>query len=384
VALSPAVPGFLAQTARASIPDRDARTLVVIQLDGGNDGINTVVPYSDEGYAANRRQLRLPADDLIKLTGDVGLHPRLKSASELVEDGRLAIVEGVGYPNPNRSHFESIAIWQSASLDEEQHDGPGWLGQAVSRVTAPRPHGPDTIYVGTGELPMALHGRRCNSATIATADDLELKLTELESGRPASSEAPELDLAGFVQRSVLAAYASARQLSSASSPSAGPYPNSHLASQLKLISQLMKSGAAARVYYTAQSGYDTHAVQLPTHANLLGELSSSLKAFLDDLKVAGLDERVLVLAFSEFGRRVKENGSLGTDHGTAGPVFLAGPGVRAGLHGDMPSLTDLADGDLVHAIDFRRVYATILDEWLELPRPAAMAKFEPMAIIHSA
>lgn len=379
VALAPTIPSFLARTARAADADRDAPVLVVIQLDGGNDGINTVVPYADEGYAASRKELRLSADDLIKVGDGIGLHPRLRSVSEFLGDGRLAIVQGVGYPNPNRSHFESMAIWQSALLDAGDQDGSGWLGRSLS--TADRAAlGPDTIYVGAEELPVALRGRRCQSVTIASEDDLHLTLAEL--GQSDAAPGDDSDLSSFVERSMLQAYASARELSTnGSAASDVRYPSSKLASQLKLVSQLMKSGAAARVYYTSQGGYDTHAVQLPTHANLLGELSSSLKAFLDDLKATRLDQRVLVLAFSEFGRRVQENGSLGTDHGTAGPVFLAGAKVEAGLHGPAPSLTDLADGDLKHAIDFRQVYATVLDEWLELPRPRGLMGFQSIATL---
>lgn len=380
VALSPTIPSFLARTACAADADRDAPVLVVIQLDGGNDGINTIVPYADEGYAANRNALRLPSDDLIKIEDGIGLHPRLRSVSELLEDGRLAIVQGVGYPNPNRSHFQSMAIWQSASFETEDHDGPGWLGQSLSTATR-RSLGTDTIYVGTGELPVALRGRRCQSITIASEADLHLTLAELGHVHAAPHEGA--DLSSFVQRSVLQAYSSAEQLSTSGdgTDQSGRYPSSKLASQLELVSRLMKSGAAARVYYTSQSGYDTHAVQLPTHANLLGEFSSSLKAFLDDLKAAGLDQRVLVLAFSEFGRRVKENGSLGTDHGTAGPVFLAGPNVRAGLHGEMPSLSDLENGDLRFATDFRQVYAAVLDQWLHLPRPDGIKEFQAIPAV---
>ena len=192
----------------------------------------------------------------------------------------------------------------------------------------------------------------------------------------------------FVTRQVLSAYAAAEQFrrqelaTKESRPS--KYPDNALAGRLELISRLLKSGSRARVFYTAQSGYDTHASQLQTQANLLGELSSALKAFLDDLKEAKLEDRVLVLAFSEFGRRVEENDSQGTDHGTAGPVLLAGPAVKPGLHGKTPSLTDLSGGDLKSSIDFREVYATVLDKWLDLRPPDSLTGFKDLSLLRSA
>ena len=382
VSLSPTIPTFLANTLSAAEAKQDDRILVVIQLDGGNDGINTLVPLKDEGYAANRKVLRLPAKDLIKLTDDVGFHPRLRSASELFHDGRLAVVQGVGYPNPNRSHFRSMAIWHSASFDEQDHDGPGWLGQAIS-AKKQQTLGPDVIHVGVEALPVALRGRRCVATSIANSADMELTLSEL-GGHPVVAGSGD-NVSDFVSRSVLQAYASANELSR-SAPAQGDaprYPGSQLSRRLKLIGQMIKSGGAARVYYTSQGGYDTHAVQLPTHADLLGELSSSLKAFLNDMQAAGLEERMLVMAFSEFGRRVAENGSLGTDHGTAGPVFLAGGAVKPGLIGDTPSLTNLVGGDLQHGIDFRSIYTTVLDNWLQIPPPAHLQEFERLSLFGS-
>ncbi len=191
----------------------------------------------------------------------------------------------------------------------------------------------------------------------------------------------------FVSRQVLSAYAAAEQFRrnelAGKHDRSSKYPDNALAQRLELISRLLKNDSRARVFYTVQSGYDTHASQLQTQANLLNELSSALKAFLDDLKEARLDDRVLVLAFSEFGRRVAENDSMGTDHGTAGPVFLAGPGVNAGLHGQTPSLNDLDAGDLKSSTDFRDVYATVLDKWLNLRGPEALSKFNGMRLIRA-
>ena len=325
ISLAPEVPGFLAQTARAAVPQKDGRVLVVIQLDGGNDGINTVVPFGDEDYAKHRQELRLPTDRVLKVTEGVGLHPAMRGAAKLLETGRLAIVQGVGYPNPDRSHFASMAIWQTARLDRLEHGGLGWLGRGldVDSVAAGQS---GAVYVGAGSPPVALRGRRSATTALARLDDLRLDPGVANQGKSPEGRAIDGDLAAFVRRSTLDAYTTADRMGALarSSKKDGVYPDTPLAHKLALVAQLLKGGFAARVYYTAQSGYDTHAGQAPAHASLLSELSGALLAFLDDLNAAKLADRVSVLCFSEFGRRVAENGSAGTDHGTAAPVFLGG------------------------------------------------------------
>ena len=385
IALAPTVPGFLARTTRAATADRDGRVLVVVQLDGGNDGINTVVPYKDEGYARHRKALRLRPDQLIKVGDGIGLHPAMKDAGALLESGRLAIVQGVGYPNPNRSHFESMAIWHSGQPGEKGHKGPGWLGQALSSTKKSKGGVPSMLYVGSGPTPVALWGRASAAAALDRADDFDLD-PRLRSGREPLKVPPGDDLAAFVRRSTLDAYASADRMAELTrgADRAARYPKTALAGRLRMVARLLKAGFGARVYYTVQPGYDTHAVQQAPDAALLAELSSALKAFLEDLAAAGLAERVAVLGFSEFGRRVAENGSLGTDHGTAGAVLLAGPGVRPGLAGTMPSLTELVDGDLKWTVDFRRIYASALEDWLGVPSEAALGgRHEPLALFRS-
>jgi uncharacterized protein (DUF1501 family) len=383
IALAPTLPGFLARTACAAAPEKDGRILVVVQLDGGNDGINTVVPFKDDGYAKHRKAIRLPEKRLIKVNGEVGLHPSMREAGKLLDSGRLAIVPGVGYPNPSRSHFRSMAIWQAARLDERDHTGLGWIGRGLDGGPTTRDGAPAALLIGPDSPPPALCGRRSVSAALDRLDDYSL--SDKETGaRPAGSSAAEDDLGQFLRRSLLDAYTTADRLEAVAATRDGraSYPDSELARRLGLTARLIKAGLGTRVYYLEQGGYDTHGHQIARHAPLLEDLSASLKAFLDDLAAAGLAERVLVLIFSEFGRRVAENGSMGTDHGTAGPVLLAGPGVRPGLHGAYPSLTDLADGDLRMTVDFRRVYATVLEGWLGLPsREALGGRFEPLAIL---
>jgi uncharacterized protein (DUF1501 family) len=345
VALAPTVPGFLAQTARAISAERDSRILVVIQLNGGNDGINTVVPFSDEGYAQYRKVLRLPADRLHKITKEVGLHPAMGEAAKLLESGRLAIVPGVGYPNPSRSHFKSMAIWHSANvnlpkedtIDAESQAVYGWIGQALDDGRKPTDGAPSSQFIGSGSMPAALRSRRSVASAISRLEDSLLALKG--NTRAAVTDCGHGgDLAAFVRRSTLDAYATSERMSALlqAEDKGARYPASGLAGRLRLIARLIKGASGMRVYYTSQDGYDTHYAQIEIHARLLSELSGALRAFLDDLAAAQLAERVVVLCFSEFGRRVAENGSHGTDHGTAGPVLLAGPRVKAGLVGATP------------------------------------------------
>jgi uncharacterized protein (DUF1501 family) len=393
LALAPSVPGFLARTARATEPKPDSRVLVVIEMSGGNDGINTIVPFADEGYARHRKTLRLATDKLLKINDHVGFHPAMRDAAKLLETNRLAIVQGVGYPNPNRSHFESMAIWQTARLNPKEHKGPGWVGSALDVGQAPADGAPASLLVGLDSPPPALRGDRAVTAAIAHLEDWSLP-GPIDPKR-ALSGSDELgrdergkgnDLRSFVARSMLDAYATADHLKKLTHVQDGcaAYPATGLAERLRLIAQLLKTGYGTRVFYTIQAGYDTHFTQLDDHANLLSALAGSIRAFLDDLQSAGLAERVAVLTFSEFGRRVAENDSYGTDHGTAAPVFLAGEKAKAGLVGSTPSLVDLQDGDLKMGIDFRRVYGTVLEKWLELPAQTVLAgTFEPLPLFGS-
>jgi uncharacterized protein (DUF1501 family) len=386
VALAPTIPDFLAQTARATEPARDGRILVVIELTGGNDGINTVVPFADEGYAKYRKTLRLPVNYLPKITKEVGFHPAMGAAAKLLEEGRLAVVQGVGYPNPSRSHFKSMAIWHSANVNLPRTEADvvsledkaslGWIGQGLDEGRKPADGSPAAQFIGSGAMPVALRSRRSVAASVSRPEDAVLMLKG--SGGPTAMDhsPPGEDLASFVSRSTLDAYASSERMAQVlrTQDKGASYPATSLAGHMRIIGRLIKGGGGTRVYYTAQGTYDTHTSQLNAHGSLLGELSGALKAFLDDLAAAKLADRVVVLCFSEFGRRVAENGSEGTDHGTAGPVFLAGANVKSGLVGEMPKLLDLQDGDLKMKIDFRQVYASVLEDWLGLPSKPSLGE----------
>jgi uncharacterized protein (DUF1501 family) len=376
VAYGLAVPRFLARSAAATGElgsDGSKETiLVVLQLTGGNDGLNTVIPFSDPLYAAARPALKQKPSDIKKLTKEIALHPSMKGFADLWEDQALCIVQGVGYPNPNQSHFTSMDIWHSARLDAPYSDG--WLGRALGQVKSGAGQG---YHIGKkGEAaPLAMAGPvKC--PTLNSLLDLELRTAGLTGKdrrtqretieRVSQSQSTGNGLLDFVQRTASGTFATAkrlREIAKEYQPKV-PYPQNGLAERLMLAAQLIDAEIGARVYYVEQENYDTHANQAGTHAQLLGELATAVAAFYQDLKARGHGKRVLLLTFSEFGRRVKENGSQGTDHGAAAPVFLVGGKVKAGLVGEHPRLDKLDDGNLKHHTDFRTLYATILDQWL--------------------
>jgi uncharacterized protein (DUF1501 family) len=344
---------------------KDSTILVLLELTGGNDGLNSVVPYADDVYHRSRSTLRVEPAKVLKLDDRVGLHPALKDLHKVWESGDLAIVQNVGYPNPNRSHSRSMEIWQSGSV------GPatpaGWLGRlGDANATF------DRCHVGQGTMPLAVTGRRTVAQSLASIADFRLVPGATIPASPGDEPGdPVLD-------QVRRRFASARDLSArldrfAKPTSAAP---DTLEGRLETVRRLIEANTPFRVYYTSLDGFDTHASQLYTHQELLRTLARALGGFLAGLRASRLDERVLVLAFSEFGRRLKENANHGTDHGTAGPVLLAGKAVKAGLVGPHPSLADLDEaGDPRFAIDFRDVYATVLRRWLDVdPTPILGAR----------
>ena len=385
ISVAPWVPAFLTRTLQAQSSSKDDRILVVIQLDGGNDGLNTVIPFSDELYAKYRRELRIAEKDVQKLNDSVGLHPGMKDAAQLFHNGQLSIVQGVGYPNPNRSHFESMSIWHRARTTVDDRADNGWLGLAMDTTLSKQRTTADSIYVGDESIPAALKGRRANAMSLEKEADLVLvNQPGSVAKHPHDGVAAGADLAQFVIRVQDRSFRAAEELSKseAKQTAAGTYPATELASKLKLISRLIKLNVGTRVYYASQGGYDTHTAQAFPHRLLLNEFSGAIHAFLSDMSESKLSDRVAIVAFSEFGRRVQENGSSGTDHGAAGPMFVAGESVRGGLIGDHPSLSDLDAGDLKMSFDFRSVYATLLKNWLRIDAtPVLGDEFPTMEIL---
>ena len=371
------VPTFLSRTALAApLADKKGAKdtiLVVVQLTGGNDGLNTVVPFGDAQYAKLRPTLKLPTNQLKKVNDQIALHPSLDGLSKLLEDQALCIVQGVGYQNPNQSHFRSMDIWQAGNTAETSSEG--WLGRALKQLPTP----PAFHIAGANETsPLALAGAPMRVPSIASLDDFQLRTASgsgtLEkqeqralmegAARPRASKSP--GLLDFVQRTAVNTYASSQRLQEIGKnyQPKTPYPNVPLANHLKLAAQLIDAELGARIFYVSIDNFDTHANQLDQHANLLRQLSDSMTAFYKDMAARGHKDHILMMTFSEFGRRPYENGSKGTDHGAAAPMFLVGTKIKAGTVGKHPSLTDHSMGNLKHTLDFRQVYAAVLDKWL--------------------
>jgi uncharacterized protein (DUF1501 family) len=410
-ALSWTIPAFLDRTmgvlqaaaldAGAQAPTgRDGRILVLLQLAGGNDGLNTVVPLGDDDYRRARPGLAVPDASAFALGPRAGLHPNLEGLKSLWDEGVLGVVQAVGYPNPNRSHFRSTDIWQTAS-DASQSLSTGWVGRFFDHCCA---GAPASVGLGLGgQMPLAFAARSPKGVVVESAaggarrrmagDGPEVSMdappapTEAESaggsiamlaGRAAPVGASPLD---FVRRTELDGRVSRDQVAeiSAKAKGQGSYPSTRLGQELALVARLIAGGMPTRVYYASQGGYDTHTGQKGTHERLLRELGDALKAFAADLKAQGNLGRVLLLTFSEFGRRVKENGSGGTDHGAGAPLFMVGGGAKAGLHGEMPSLApeQLDRGDVAFRTDFRSVYATVLEKHLGAPAAPILGREFP-------
>jgi uncharacterized protein (DUF1501 family) len=372
LALAPTVPAFITHTARAAGTAKDTNVLVVVQLDGGNDAMNTLVPLKNETYQKLRPKLKISDKDAVKLNDDFGLHPSFRQAEKLIKGGHLLAMPGVGYPNPNRSHFESMAIWQTARTDPEEYKGYGWLGRALDLASG-------DSYTVTNDVPRTLRGRR--SAAIALTRLEDLTLADSSTVKNATGPEAQQDLLSFVRRHAVDGTTAADKMAAmAKGTDGGNYPNNGLGERLRLIARLMKAELGTRVYYTTQGGYDTHATQQFTHSNLLFEFAGAVNAFFADLQSAKLADRVTLLAFSEFGRTIKENGSAGTDHGTAGVTFLCGPKVQGGVAGTLPSLTDLDRGEPKMTTDFRRIYATILGDWMGIKGDVLGGTYETMKL----
>ncbi|MGQ0633286.1 MAG: DUF1501 domain-containing protein [Planctomycetaceae bacterium] len=371
----------------ADRPGSAGRALVIIELTGGNDGLNTVIPWRDPAYFAARPTLSQSKSHVLRISDELALHPSLAGLAKLWEQAQLAIVQGVGYPNPNRSHFESMDFWHTGTL--KNNEPFGWLGQASTGMKA----SPAPVHVGSGSLPLALAGPSNRAISLRSLKDYQLRVSHggddpvrrrLVEGFAAPTAGSASDLLAFVRDTARETYASSARLRQVADSYDTPiaYPATGLAGRLRLIAQLISADVPERVFYTALEGFDTHANQAEQHARLLSELGDAVAAFQQDLTHQGQQRRVLTLTFSEFGRRVRENGSLGTDHGAASQMFVIGSQSKAGAIGAHPSLADLEDGDLKHHTDFRSVYATVLDQWLQVSsRDVLGGQFAPIEVL---
>jgi uncharacterized protein (DUF1501 family) len=379
------MPGFLARTAAAAAPasgpgSLDRRILVIVQLTGGNDGLNTVIPHRDDRYHRARPTLRVASRDVLRVTDDLGLHPALGGLHRLHADGRLGVVMNVGYPHPDRSHFRSMDIWHACTSGAEVGDT-GWLGRLADREDRAL-----AAWVNDDAPPLALRGRRVVAPSIGPLDQLpdggDLDAIRAGAAGPRGGVDDDLE---FVRRTAVAACAQAERLRRVRSELGGPaaggtaYPDAPLGRRLQRVAALIAADFGPRVYYVTHDGFDTHARQDLSHAQLLQTLGDAVAAFQSDVDGRGIADRVMLMTFSEFGRRIAENGSRGTDHGAAAPMFVVGGGVQPGVHGGVPDLAAAdaggasmvaagTDGDVPFTVDFRAVYAAMLEDWLGLDR----------------
>ncbi len=396
------MPAFLSRTMQSlhaeadgalvqGVTGRDGNILVVLQLAGGNDGLNTVIPLGNGEYRKSRPTIGVPEASILKIDPQTGLHPSLSGLASAYQEGHLAVVQGVGYPNPNRSHFRSTEIWATA-VDSNKSSNTGWIGryfdnacsgcdasvgiamasQMPQALTASVPKG--VLYQGGGG-----GGKKKNKKSAggkAQADGSMMMEEDDDAGRAGGSidmlngpgNLGKLSALDFLERTEMDAKVSQQEIAQASGKAKNsvPYPGTRLGQNFAMVSRLIAGGMPTRIYYLSLGGFDTHTQQAGAHERLLKEMGDAVAAFLSDLKAQGNLGRVSLMTFSEFGRRVKENASGGTDHGAAAPMFLAGGGIKSGLLGQMPSLAaqDLFDGDVKYNTDFRSVYATVLEKHL--------------------
>ncbi len=384
VPLGRGVPNALARAAATSSLDGNDRVLVVLQLTGGNDGLNTVVPYVDDEYARNRPTLRLPTAELHKIDSSLAFHPRMGAFLRLYREGHLSIVQGVGYANPDQSHDRAMRIWHTADPQQPERQT-GWLGRTADCGRGRDAADPAAVFVGIISQPFALNAENAIIPSIDDANDLVLRSASgRRISRPVRSQGSLLE---FVRQAAIDAGVTSRRIEAATASK--DYPSLGLARDLRTVAQLIRADIGIRIFFVELGGggiggFDNHANQLGNHCALLGQLAESIGAFVDDLKRTDLLDRVLLMTFSEFGRTVAENGRRGTGHGAAAPVFLVGGRVKGGLVGPHPSLTDLENGSLKFHTDFRQVYATVLDRWLGIGSDTVLGgHFEPLDVLEA-
>ena len=366
--------------------------LVVIQLSGGNDALNTVVPYTNGIYQDSRSAIRLEENEVLDLNGALGLHPSLGPVKSLWDEGKVAVVNGIGYPKPNRSHFRSMDIWHTAEPVDVAPDG--WLGRMIREIDPDHSNVVAGVNFGRG-LPRALH---CKGVPVASVGNLETYglMPDIEDaatrdlaldiftrmygpaeGRDAMLEAiGETGMSAYLGADILRT-APARYSSSIE------YADNQIAQALKDIAQVMLADVGTRVFYTQHGSYDTHSGELINHAKLLGELSTAVGDFFADLEEHGRENDAIVMVFSEFGRRIDDNGS-GTDHGSGGVAFVMGSAVNGGLYGEYPSLEprEQVEGDMAYNNDFRGLYSTLIDGWMGIdPHPVVGGVYEQFDMI---
>ncbi|MBI4879861.1 MAG: DUF1501 domain-containing protein [Planctomycetes bacterium] len=378
------VPGFLARALAAAQRAQERDTvLVVVQLTGGNDGLNTVVPFTDDVYGRSRSTLRLPAATLHRISADLGFHPDMKEFRGLFDEELLSIVQGVGYPRQDRDHDGAMRAWHTADCEARGAPG-GWLGRAADLAWNVDGPGVPAAFVGSIPRPFGLSAEATVVPALRSLEELVLREAQEHGSSP--SDNPLLEHVRAVDRRARSNSLRLEPLARQDSGAAG-YPSFSLAQDLHQAARLIEADIGVRIIYCELGGggiggFDNHANQLGNHCALLRQLAESVAAFMRDLRRIGALPRVLLMTFSEFGRTVSENGRRGTGHGEAAPLFLVGGGLKGGLAGPHPSLTDLVDDAPKHHTDFRRVYATVLEKWLGFDARAVLGEeFAPLDLL---
>lgn len=367
---APAVPGLPGGA--------DERILVVINMQGGNDGLNTLVPFGAQQYYRYRPTLGIAPGDVLHLSDRVGFNPALRSLKALYDAGQVAVVQGAGYPRPDHSHFRSTEIWQTAAPD--RYETTGWLGRYLDGANLPRENLFNAVAIAQ-VLPEALIARSTDVPAIPQVRGYGLQSDRMPAERAGFASvardarlpfgSPYLAKVAEIEDHAERGAAELPKLLAGYKTDAS-YPATPLGRSLALAAQIAGSRLGTRVLYVQHGSFDTHVSQKATQDRLLQEMSDAIAAFYADLAAHGNDKRVLTMTFSEFGRRVAENANRGTDHGEAAPMFLIGGGVKGGLYGEYPSLDDLDNGDLRYSVDFRSVYATIVEKWFGIPSRAVV------------
>lgn len=362
------VPAFLkAYQPKNLFNSRSGKILVIVQLSGGNDGLNTVIPYRNDIYYQQRPTLAVQKNEVLQVSDQLGLNPVLSPLQSLYDDGLLSIVNNVGYPNPDRSHFRSMDIWHTAS-ESNEYLSTGWLGRYLDSSCQGCEAAHHALEVDD-ELSLALKGQQKKGFAMSNPQQLKRQTNNpLLKHLAGQDHHDHEENVAYLYKIMADTYSSADYLSEKAKTysSKMTYPVSAFGKRLKQIAELISADTDTRIYYVSLSGFDTHVNQKNQQERLLKQYAEGMKAFVKDLKQNGLLDDTLIMTFSEFGRRVKQNASRGTDHGTANNLFLIGGKLKQpGFYNEGPDLSALDKGDLIYKVDFRDVYATILDKWLE-------------------
>lgn len=385
IAIGLVAPSWLSSIARADVLRQAAggkatgdTVLVVCQFTGGNDGLNTVIPYADHLYYSMRPTIGIPDGKSLKLDEKVALHPSLNGLQELYKQKKVAIITNVGYPKPNRSHFRSMDIWQSAN--PETVINTGWVGRHFDQQMSQGTLNPVVALGLSTEKPMALVGKTASIPCFASLADVKSMVGDPEAEKLLRTVQGADAMAGSSTRVIQDANNTAmeamgilnRQISNYQSKSS--YGTDVFGKGFQQIAELIATSPATRVIYFSAGGFDTHARQPDTQAGLLAGFGNAIQAFQGEMEAIGRADKVVVIVFSEFGRRAAENSSQGTDHGAAAPMFVIGSRVKGGIHGTPIDLSNLSNGDLAYTQDFRGVYATVLDQWIGGDSQAVLGK----------